>query len=927
MVGRSEVVGRSLELAQIGELLADVSVGLRVCLLSGPAGMGKTTVWRRGMELARADGALVLSCAPGAAEARFSYSGLFDLLAPVGPEHFDRLPGVQRRALEVALLRSEADERVIDARAVGSGLLSLLRDLADRSPLVLAVDDAQWLDSATAVVVAFALRRLGGLPVAVLASVRRDEQRPPTFLDTLPAGAREEIELHPLSVGALHAIVRAELGRTPARPALVRLTTATGGNPLYTIEVARELFRTGETGAGELLPIPQGVGELVRARLERLPRRTRTALLEAACLGVPRVELLTDADLAPAEEAGVVTIAQDGRVAFVHPLFAAAVYESATPAQRRAAHRALAPRVADVEESARHLALSVTRPDAAIAEQLASASARARGRGATPAAAELAELAFELSPGSLDAAVRGQRLLTAAACEFEVGDLLRAEALLERARETSPPGPVLVSALRLLGQLRGRRSSFAAALTLAQEALAVAGDDLELVAELELDAAYYSTSLGDIGGAQAYADAAVGAAETAGGGALLASALAVRTMIGFLCGRGLAEGDIRAALGALDPTHPGPLAMDPRFIHGLLELWVGRVDPALATLELVRAEALARGRESEVPLMYLYLVWACLWGGDVGRALALAEEGRETSALLADDASNALVLSACALANAYGGRVERARGDAEQALSLFTALEWYSGTIWPRWALGYLELSLGHFAAAQAVLEPLTAAVPLAGDPVLSVFLPDSIEALVQLGRADEAEALLVPFAERSRALDRQWALAAAERCRGLVAAAHGDLEEALGALEQALRHHDATTRPLDRARTLLALGRVQRRRKQKRLARQAFEEALGIFERQGLPLWAETTRGELARVTTRSAGAGLSATEERIARLAADGLTNRAIAEQTFVSVKTVETNLRRAYRKLGITSRAQLGRALDELGATAVSEVLQDP
>jgi len=253
-------------------------------------------------------------------------------------------------------------------------------------------------------------------------------------------------------------------------------------------------------------------------------------------------------------------------------------------------------------------------------------------------------------------------------------------------------------------------------------------------------------------------------------------------------------------------------------------------------------------------------------------------------------------------------------------IRLFGRLQWLSGTIWALWALGFLELSLEDAAAAHATLEPL-AAVALGGDPVLCVFLPDEIDALVRLGRVDEAEALLAPFEDRSRTLERAWALAAAARCRGQILAARADLEGALAALEEALTYHDAQSMPFERARTLLELGRLQRRRKQKRLARIAIEESLAVFESVGTPLWAEQARGELARAATRRAAAGLTATEERIAQLAAEGLTNRAIAERAFVSVNTVEANLKRAYRKLGISSRAQLARALDRQNAQTIS------
>jgi DNA-binding CsgD family transcriptional regulator len=475
----------------------------------------------------------------------------------------------------------------------------------------------------------------------------------------------------------------------------------------------------------------------------------------------------------------------------------------------------------------------------------------------------------------------------------------------------------------LLGHLHARRSSFLETIETELAAREAADEDVGLRAEIELDLAFYRSNIGDFAGGDDHARASVPLAEATGDDGLLACALAVKTVLGFLCGRGIAQADLRRALALEDPLRETPLMLQPRFVHGFLMLGTGRLDDALATLDALRREALERGRESDVPLVYLYLVWASVWRGDVERATGYAEEARHVASLLDDRIADAMALSASALACSYSGEVERARNDSAAAISQFELLQWVGGTIWPRWARGVLELSLENATATDEALGPLSEVLAALGpvDPLLAMFLPDEIEALVQLGRADEADSLLQPFEQRASALDRAWALAAAARCRGLLEAARGDLEAGLASLEQALVHHDRANMPLARARTLLELGRVQRRRRQKRLARLALEEALVIFESLGTPLWAAQVRGELARVATRRRPSGLTATEERIARLAAEGLTNRAIAERAFVTVNTVEANLTRVYRKLGISSRAQLARALDELAAAPIS------
>jgi DNA-binding CsgD family transcriptional regulator len=506
-------------------------------------------------------------------------------------------------------------------------------------------------------------------------------------------------------------------------------------------------------------------------------------------------------------------------------------------------------------------------------------------------------------------------VLAAAALHAASGDLARAQTLLEASIDRLPHGSLRARALQSVGQLHVRRSSFNDAIRCAFEALREAGEDKVLAAEIELDLAYGIGSLGDIAGGATHARQAVALADAGAPAALTAKVLAASAMMQFLCGDGLASAVVERAVALEEPRAQGPLQMRPSYIHAILLIWSGRPAEALPVLYRLRGELIETGSDSELPLLSVFIVWALLWCGDVAQAVAVADRAAQTASLLDDRLAVALARSAGALARAYAGQTELARRDAAHAAALFDELQYRPGAIWPPWALGFLELSLGNPDGAHAVLGPLAhifGAAP--GDPVLSVFMPDEIEALIDLGQADRAEELLASFEARARSVERAWALGAAARCRGLLLAARGDLDRALTAFEEALRWHARSPMPFARARTCLELGRVQRRRKQKRQARVALEDALTAFERVGTPLWADRARAELARVRTRTSRPGLTATEERIARLAAEGLTNRAIAERAFVTVNTVEANLTRVYRKLRISSRAQLARALGD-------------
>jgi DNA-binding CsgD family transcriptional regulator len=908
----SGIVGRDSELA-VAQAFLDVRDGARGLLVEGEPGIGKTAVWGAVVEDAARLGYRVLRCVGGQAEARLSFVGLSDLLAEVGEEELRVLPVPQREALERALVRRGGDGRVGDAKAIAVGLRSLVVRLADTTPVLVAVDDVQWLDSATALTLEFLAGRVAQHAVGVLVTLRAPlTGRDPLGLERTMGGERvARVRLGPLSLGALRVLIERRLGYRYARPVLIRIGHVSGGNPLFALEIAQTLGPAPALRPGAPLPVPDSLRELVASRVAEVPAAGRRALFAAAALSRPSTALVEQAasasGLAVAEETGLLRLEGD-RVVFVHPLYASAVYGSAASRRRRALHSRLAELVADTEERARHLALATIPPDEQIAAAVEGAAEHARLRGAWDAAGELLEQACAFTPLECPEVSAG-RVVRAAECYIHAGDRPRARALLESVLAQAHSGPVCSNALRLLAEIRWEENGFADANRLLEEALGHAEDPL-VRARIHLNLGYSCCRLGDFAAGDVHAERGLAEAVRCRDTALLAEALALRAIVDYLLGRGVDWCKIERSLELEDRERLLPLQMRPSMIAALLTLYVGRLADARAQLMEVHRAARDAGDESDVSFALLWLCQLETLSGAFAKAASLAEESIIEAGLTGSETNLAWALAQRAHVHAHRGEVAEARADAAEAAASCERLGLWLPILWVGAALGLLELSLGDADAAWRAVRPLTESLEERGigEPDPHRFLPAALEALIGRGELDRAGRLLDSFEAQARELDRPWARLTGARCRGLLLAARGDLDGADVALQSAVGENARMEMPFEFARTLLVQGQVRRRRRQKRAARSSLEQALAIFDELGTPLWGGRVRAELARLGPHRARGELTPSEQRVVELAAEGRSNKQIAAELFLSLHTVELHLSHAYAKLNVHSRAEL-------------------
>ncbi|MDF3292827.1 ATP-binding protein [Streptomyces silvisoli] len=925
--------GREHEQAVLDRLLEGAGDGMSgVLVLRGEPGIGKTALLDHAVATGAAAGMRVIRAAGVEYEAELPYAALH-LLLGTGLDRLSALPQPQRQALEGAF--GLAPPAVTDRLLTGLAVLSLLSELAEERPLLCVVDDAQWLDRASADALLLAARRLQAEPVALLLAARDGE-------GGLATAGLPELRLTGLAEPAATELLDARFGRLAA-PVRHRVLTEARGNPLALTELPAALAAE-PAGVPEVpgaIPLTDRLQVAFHGQVSRLPAATQTLLLLAAAEPGGDLEVLRRAaerlgaglpDLRPAEEADLVhTVESDPAprtLAFRHPLLRAAVYRRAPLASRLAAHRALADALArstDDEAADRrawHLALAAPAPDETVAAALEQAAVRAHGRGGHAAAAAAIERAARLSPDR-DTATR--RFALSAEAAIEAGDPARAESLAERAaaRLTEPlydvpvmPGePGMRDVLaHVRATARFLRGDFPGAYRLLVDgADRAAGSDPRQAARMLMQAFHVAWYLGE---------------------------------------REL--GEVVDGLGRL--THPADDAVTP-LVHYLVAATsplLGRsavpLPPLAKTVAAAEANgarvpwdvvqvcgaSLIHGRDAETYRLAASLAVGCRASGGFGQLptvlffLAEAElfHGRHRDALasatealrIARDTGQRQWTSQLTGFLAYLAAVE---GDAEGCRRLGDdaltdtggSPAMAPGEPWTRWAFGLLDLGAGRAAEALDRLAPLVEG-PMRHHVSATRAVPDLVEAAVRLGRAERAREPAERFAGWAALTGQPWAEALALRCRALLADDPADQEACYTKALAAYQEADGPDRPLERARTALLYGEWLRRARRKAEARAPLRAAVETFERLGAGPWAERARTELGatgesapRTPGRSgAPAGLTPQELQIVRLAARGLSNRDIAAQLFLSPRTVGYHLYKAYPKLGVSSRGEL-------------------
>jgi DNA-binding CsgD family transcriptional regulator len=903
--------GRNAELLSIGSFLGRLAQGPAALVLAGPAGAGKTTLLRAGSTQAADQGYTRLETRPARSDLRLAFAGLADLLEPC-LQVLDELPAPQARALRVALLLEDSPPQPPEPRVIAAAFRSVLRTLARSAPVLLVVDDIQWLDPASGAAIGFAVRRLEDERAGLLCAQRttREDDELPLEL----GHARQAVSVvRPAGLGAsaLHRMLRSRLGTSFPQPTLRRIEAESAGNPFIALEIGRALVRRGVHSVGtSILPVPGTLAGLVGERLGTLSAAVLDAVrLVAVRPGAPIGDYLSAGVGGPELDAAVAAGVLDpdgGRLRFAHPLLAAAVAE-ATPPARRAELHAIAAGIARLpEERARHQALAAAGPSAPVAAELDEAAQAAAGRGSPATAADLFGLAATMTPDESPADA-GRRRLAAARQLALAGETRAARTALEDLVDSMPSGPGRCDVLSQLGLLR--EDDLTAAMDLQQQALAQAAGDPARAADIHMIMSDIALAQGDQELAFAKARQALAQAERAGDTELLAATLAQAYCYGFIVGADVDDAWLKRALELERTTSGGLLRTQPSFVAGFCHMSLGRLEEAEAELRYFLSRAEADGIEYSRADALLRLSLLAVRRGDADTAASLAAEGLDIAEQIDLPQLTTALLYGCARAALHRGQADQVRELAARGAELARRSGDRPYSISHQALLGSLELALGDHHAAVASFRPLIGSWQEMGARLFvnQGSACDAVEALIVAGELDEARAL---FGAAEPLASEPTAAAAMLRCQALLSAALGDLEtaeqqltEALGLLAQ------VSLQPLERGRTLLALGGVQRRRKQRAAARATLLAAKATFDQVGAPLWAGRARAELSRISGRAAGpAELTAAESRVAELVAQGRSNREVAAELCVTVRTVESTLTKAYAKLGIRSRTEL-------------------
>jgi DNA-binding CsgD family transcriptional regulator/tetratricopeptide (TPR) repeat protein len=902
------VIGRVDEAAAVARFIEQVTIGPVGLLIEGEPGIGKTTIVLATTRAVRDRGYRLLQARPAEAEADLSFAALGDLVGGVFDEVRAALPAPQQQALEVALLLREADEPA-DPRTTASALLTVIASLSDRSPLVIAIDDAQWVDPPSRRVLEFAARRLPEHVGIVVASRPGTNPGPTVDLErALPPERLERLDVGPLSMADLHRVIRSRHSVDLSRPLLGRVFEASGGNPFYALEIADALARASALPAlGDPLPVPRTLDALLSKRVGRLSAPARSVATTAAALSRPTIETIeaavgpgldAGAALAEVEDAGVL-LSDGDRLRFSHPLLASTTYGSLTAAQRRALHRRLAAVVGDPEERARHLARSASAPDGEAARTIEEAAALAARHGAPESAAELYEAASRLTPKERPDDV-ARRMLGAADALSLAGDLAGARSFATRASEVAESRSLRARALKMLGSLASYTETLEARIAYQDRALTEAGDDLDLRVEILL--ALVEQIAVDPEKAGRSADEAIEILRERDDPGRLAQALINKFIAEAVLGHGartqLLDEALAIEAGSVVTVGAYPLI----WFH-----WIDDFDATRRQFRVLDQRFRDNGDAAGAAEIVEFLAMAEFRAGNWNKAEQVLEDACDVLDQFELRGPIVATFTDRSVIDAHRGRIERARRTVDgilaiEGLDLFWRMVCHS-------AQGAVEFCDGKFEAANRAWVDMRAEATAVGwvDFLDDRSEPDHVEALVALGKLDEARQVLDHLEWRGRTLPRPWIDASLPRARALILAGEGDLQGALSVVDG----KPATpSLPFEAARLNLLRGQLERRANRKLAARGSLTAALETFEALGSPPWAQRTRDEIARLGLRHRRPGeLTESERRIAELAATGMTNRQVADAAFVSPKTVEANLARVYQKLGIRSRAELG------------------